>query len=824
MTEAPAPLETALLRRRCDPGRFDFDTTADLEEINLVPGQERAVEAVRFGIGIRSEGYNIYALGPNGTGKHRLMLDFLNRQAATEKTPDDLCYVNNPDIPHKPRSLRLPAGRGAVLKADMERLVEEARAALPRLFESDEYRTRRQAVEEEFKDWHERTFGEIQRDAEQHAIALVRTPVGMALAPTREGEVLSPEDFRKLPEADQESYKANMARLQDRLQKALEEIPQWEKKQREKVRQLNRGMTGAAVSHLIQDLRRKHADLPAVVAYLDTVENDIVENAQQFVAAEQPQPEMPGMIAPSAVKDAADAAFNRFQVNLLVDNSGCKGAPVIHEDHPTYPNLIGRVEHIARFGALVTDFTLIKAGALHRANGGYLVLDARRVLMQPFAFEELKRVLRSREIKIESLGQALSAISTVSLEPEPVPLDVKIVLVGDRMIYYLLSAHDPEFDELFKVAVDFDDQAPYTDENIGQFARLIGTIARREGLRPFDRTAVARIIEQASRIAQDTEKLTTHVRSVADLVREAHHWAKDNGSGAVTAADVDRAIAAQIRRADRVRDRVHETIARGTILIDTAGASVGQINGLSVLSLGGFAFGQPSRITARVRLGRGEVIDIERRAELSGPLHSKGVMILSGFLGSHYVVDQPLSLSASLVFEQSYGGVDGDSASLAELCALISALSEVPIKQSFAVTGSVNQHGQVQPIGGANEKIEGFFDVCSRTGLTGEQGVIIPATNVKHLMLRPDVVAACEAGRFRVHAVSTVDEALTLLTGVPAGERDGAGAFPEGSVNRRAEARLIAFSEKARAFARAGMAGLGDGAAGDEKGASHGGP
>ena len=802
MTTPPMPLEAAQLRRRCDPERFDFKTTAELPEIDRVPGQERAVEAVRFGIGMRSEGYNIYALGPNGTGKHRLILEFLNRQAATEPTPDDCCYVNNPDVPHRPRMLKLPAGRGAPLKSDMERLVEDARLALPRLFESDEYRTRRQAVDEEFKEWHERTFGDIQRDAEEHSIALVRTPVGMALAPTREGEVISPDDFRKLPAADQDKFKANMTRLQERLQKALEEIPQWEKKQREKVRQLNRDMTRYAVSHLIQDLRKKYTDLPSVIAYLDTVEGDLVDNAQQFFTAEQPPADPSMAIGPVMGRAASNMAFNRFQVNLLVDNGGCKGAPVIHEDHPAYPNLVGRVEHISQFGALVTDFTLIKAGALHRANGGYLVLDARRVLMQPFAFEELKRVLRSREIRIESLGQALSIISTVSLEPEPIPLDVKIVLVGDRMIYYLLSAYDPEFDELFKVAVDFDDQAPYNDENIGLFARLIGTVARRENLKPFDRGAVARVVEQASRAAQDSEKLSTHIRSIADLVRESNHWAKDNGSTAVTAADVDRAIAAQIRRADRVRERVHESIVRGTTLIDTAGAAVGQINGLSVLAMGGFAFGQPSRITARVRLGRGEVIDIERRAELGGPLHSKGVMIITGFLGSHFVAERPLSLSASLVFEQSYGGVDGDSASLAELCALISALAEVPIKQSFAVTGSINQHGLVQPIGGVNEKIEGFFDVCSRQGLTGAQGVIIPATNVKHLMLRPDVVEAAAAGRFRVHAVSTLNEALALLTGLPAGERDAAGAFPEGSVNRRAEARLIAFGEKARAFGR----------------------
>ena len=424
--------------------------------------------------------------------------------------------------------------------------------------------------------------------------------------------------------------------------------------------------------------------------------------------------------------------------------------------------------------------------------------------MQPYAWEELKRILRSREIRIESLGQALGLVSTVSLEPEPIPLDVKIVLVGDRMIYYLLCAHDPDFQELFKVAADFDDQTDRSGATVEQYAQLVATMARKEELRAFDRGAVARVIEQAARHAGDSEKLTTHLLSIADLLREADHWAGDNGNDAVSAADVEKAIAAQIRRADRVRERVHENIRRGTILIDRAGERIGQVNGLSVLTLGQFSFGQPSRITARVRLGRGEVVDIERRVDLGGPIHSKGVMILSGFLGERYAADRPLTLSASLVFEQSYGGVEGDSASMAELCALLSALAQVPIKQSFAMTGSVNQHGVSQPIGGANEKIEGFFDICAADGLTGAQGVIIPATNVKNLMLRQDVVDAAAAGKFHIYAIETVDEAIALLTGLPAGARRADGTWPEGTINARVEARIVEMAEKARRFARAG--------------------
>jgi len=483
-----------------------------------------------------------------------------------------------------------------------------------------------------------------------------------------------------------------------------------------------------------------------------------------------------------------------------VDHSETKGAPVVYEDHPTFLNLIGRIEHIAQMGALITDFNLIKPGALHRANGGYLIVDAREVLLQPYAWEGLKLALRSRELRIESLGQALSLISTVSLEPEPIPLDVKIVLIGERLLYYLLYQYDPDFSELFKVEADFNEELVRTPENTQLYARLIATMARNENLRPFSRDAVACIIERSARMAGDGTRISIHLGGLADLLREANFWAGDNGHTAITRADVQRAIDEQIRRADRVRERMQEQILRGKVLIDTQGERIGQINGLSVIDLGNFAFGVPSRITARVRMGKGEVIDIEREVELGGPIHSKGVLILSSFLGTRYSAERPLSLWASLVFEQSYSGVEGDSASLAELCALLSALARVPIQQSWAVTGSVNQHGQVQPIGGVNEKIEGFFDICKQRGLTGDQGVIIPAANVDHLMLRQDVVDAVAAGQFRIVAVENVDEAIELLTGVPAGERDESGAFPPGSVNQRVEGRLIDLAEKQRAF------------------------
>jgi lon-related putative ATP-dependent protease len=793
------PLEAAALYQRCDPMQFSFETTADLEDLTGVIGQARAVEAVRFGIGISHEGYNLFALGPEGTGKYAVVRRYLERQAADRPPPSDWCYVNNFVEAYKPRALRLPAGGGSRLRRDMERLVEELRTAIPATFESENYRRRRQDIEEEFRERQDRVLTELQRRAQERGLALIRTPMGLAFAPTRGGEVISPEEFQKLPPPEQERAQADVSALQEELQKSLGQMPQWDRERRAKVKELNQEVGMFAVGHLIEELRRTYLDLPAVLAYLTSVQQDVIDNLDEFLGITDTPPAAPAEASPPRPPVTA-SFFRRYRVNVVVDHSGATGAPVIYEDHPAVQNLVGRIEHMAQMGTLVTDFNLIKAGALYRANGGYLILDARKVLLQPFAWEELKRALRSREIRIEVLGQTLSLVSTVSLEPEPIPLNVKVILLGERMLYYTLYQADPDFGELFKVAADFEDQMDRTSDNHLLYARMIGTIARQEGIRPLDRAAVARVIEQSARLAGDADKLSTHVHSVADLLREADYWAGEAQHPVIDATDVQHAIDAQIRRLDRVRERIQEEIQRGTILIDTQGTAVGQVNGLSVLSMGQFAFGRPSRITARVRLGRGEVVDIEREVALGGPIHSKGVLILSAYLGARYASDRPLSLSASLVFEQSYSGVEGDSASSAELYALLSALADLPVKQGLAVTGSVNQRGQVQAIGGVNEKIEGFFDICRAQGLTGEQGVLIPASNLKHLMLRHDVVAAVAAGQFQVYAVETIDQGIEFLTGVPAGEPDDTGEFPAGSVNQRVETRLIALAEKRLAF------------------------
>ncbi len=783
MREISALPPTALCWR-CDPGCFDFETTEQLEDLSEFVGQTRALDAVRFGITIRREGYNLYVLGPPGVGKRTIVQSFLEKKSADEPTPDDWCYVNNFDDPHQPRALQLPAGRGPKLVQDLEILFEDLHTSIPAALEMEEHRNRLQEVEAEVKERQSQAFQSLAEKSGERGIQLIRTPAGFALAPMREGEVLTPEQYEKLTAEQRDEIQAAVDELQTELRALVEKIPQWRNEIRRKTKELNQQATRLVVGQALAQVRKRYTDLPEVLKFFDALEASVIQRADEFRKQDE---ESAGPLDLTAKRrNLADA----YSANLIVEHGQTRGAPVVYLEHPSYVNLMGRVEHETQMGTLVTDFTLIKSGALHRANGGYLVIEAVRLMRQPFAWEALKRALYSQHVKIESLGENLGLISTVSLEPEPIPLDVKVVLLGDRMLYYLLHQYDPDFGELFKVAADFEEQMERSPENCRLYARLIATLVRREKHRHFDRTAVARVLEHSARVASDSERLTTHMRTVADLLREADYWAEQEGCDQVSVRHVQQTIDKQVYRAERLRHHVQEEIQRGTLLIDTSGQRVGQVNGLSVIDLGNFAFGRPSRITATARLGKGEVVDIEREVELGGAIHSKGVLILSSFLASRYAQRHPLSVSASLVFEQSYGMVEGDSASVAELCGLLSALADVPIKQSLAVTGSVNQHGQVQPIGGVNEKIEGFFDVCRARGLTGDQGVLIPASNVKHLMLREDVVAAAADGKFHVWPIETVDQALTLLTGVPAGEPDAEGRFPAGTLNQRVADRL----------------------------------
>lgn len=793
------PLQPEQLYQQTDPAQFEFETTAELNGDVEVVSQERALAAVRFSIGIEQEGYNLYALGPQGLGKYHAVREFIEQRAASEPAPPDWVYVHNFETAHKPNAIPLPAGRGVALRDDMKKLVDELQAVLPSTFESEEYQIQRHGVEEELRERQESAFEALRSEASERGIALIQTPNGLAFAPMQEGEVIQPQEFLKLPEEEQKRVQGEVEALQEQLQRIMRQVPLWQRETREKVRELKHEVASFVVHPLIQDVRSRYADVAEVQAYLDVVEKDVIENVDEFLQSQSGDEGNPlAMMMRSRQPNEPD--FTNYEVNVLVDNSDQEGAPVVHVELPTYQNLLGRVEHISQMGALITNFTLIKPGALHEANGGYLLLDARKLLQQPYAYEGLKRALRTEEITIESLGQVYSLISTVSLEPEPIPLDVKVALLGDRMLYFLLHQYDPEFGELFKVMVDFEDVIERTPEANREFAQLIAAIARRDDLRPLHRTAVARLLEFAAREADDKERLSTHMQRLSDLVREADFWTGEAGRDVVSAEDVQAAIDAQLYRAGRVRERMQEAIIRETILVDTTGEKVGQINGLSVISLGTTAFGRPNRITATVRMGRGEVIDVERRVELGGPLHTKGVLILSSFIASRFSSDRPFSLNASLVFEQSYGGVDGDSASSAELYALLSALAGAPIKQGLAVTGSVNQLGQVQAIGGVNEKIEGFYDVCAARGLTGNQGVLIPEANVKNLMLREDVREAVAAGRFHIYPVSHVDEGIEILTGIPAGEPDDEGNYPEGSLNAMIVERLETVAKTARRF------------------------
>jgi lon-related putative ATP-dependent protease len=785
------PLPAALLRRSCTPSAIAFATTDEATELVGLVGQERAIDALRLGIGMRRRGFNVFAFGPSGTGRHTLVRELLERQAATEPAPPDWCYVYNFADPHRPRCIRLPTGRAMPLRQAMERLVRELGAALPAAFEREDYRTRREVIDQQFKHRHEEAFGALQQNAEKKSIALLRTPMGLALAPMRNGEVVPPEVFQHFPAEERERITADIAVLQNELEATVRRIPEWEREHRDAVRQLNRDTVAVVVSHLLGDVQTAFADMPEIVSYLKEVERDILEHADEFLTVgrgEGPDD------TPARAALNEGPSFRRYQINVLVDNGAQKGAPIVYEDNPTLQTLIGRIEHMARFGALFTDFNLVVPGALHKANGGYLVLDAQRLLTGSFGWESLKRVLRSGEIHTVSLEQMLSLASTVSLDPEPIPLTVKVVLIGPPVLYYLLAELDPDFRDLFKIAAEFDDRVERTELSVDLYARLIATAARREKMRPLDREAVARLIDEAARMSGDAAKLSAQIKGLVDLMEEAEHLALSAGKSVIGAAEIEAAIAARRWRSNRLYDRLHEEISRNTIRIETKGESVGQVNGLSVITLGGVSFGHPSRITAQVHVGKGELIDIEREVALGGPIHSKGVLILSGFLGGRFGRNGPLSLSASLVFEQSYGGVEGDSASAAELFALLSALAEAPIRQCYAVTGSIDQHGNIQAIGGVNEKIEGFFDLCRQRGLTGHEGVVIPASNVQHLMLRRDIAEAAAAGQFSVTAIDSVDQGIEILTGIPAGQANVAGQYPEASLNRRIVARLAGFA------------------------------
>lgn len=779
----------------CDLDFLSFETTRDLEDLNQPLGQEQAINAINFGISVDSYGYNLFCIGPEGTGKASLVRQILGKAAKKCKTPNDWCYVYNFKTPYKPAAIRMPAGKAKIFAKAVDKLIGEIKVALPAVFDGDEYKTQLKAIEDAFRDQKTKYFDDIQKHTTGKNVSVLRMPVGLVVAPTKDGDVLSPEAFEKLSEEEQQEVLAELNAAQEELEHAVHDIPKWEKEQREQIEQLNEKFASLAIKHLIDELKRKYRRNKSVTTFLRNMYDDIIENVDLFLEDEedqtQPQTdeEQPLPVLP---KQKTDGALRRYKVNVLIDHTDRNGAPLIFLDHPILTNLIGRIDRQQQYGALITDFNMIKAGALHEANGGFLVIEAKDLLNQTSSWEALKRALRSKKITMDPPSS--DGMMTTILEPEAIPLNVKVVLLGEPELYYMLAENDPDFMELFKVEANFFPYMEKTQENISKYARLIATQARRNKLRPLQKDAVARLIEHASRLAEDSQKLTAHIASISDLIREANYCAMTDGkSPVITRSHVDQAIISKIKRSDRIQERMTEQIRRGSVLIDTDGAVVGQINGLAVFEFGQLSFGKPSRITCLARMGSGEIIDIEREVDLGGPLHTKGVLILSSFLASRFSQNAPLSMEATLVFEQSYGEIDGDSASSTELYALLSALSDVPIKQNLAVTGSVNQFGQIQAIGGVNEKIEGFFDICRMRGLTGTQGVLIPQTNVINLMLRQDIVEACKSGMFHIYPVSTIDEGIEILTGLPAGERDAAGNYPENTINGKVQKRLNQF-------------------------------
>src|SRR5574337_48139 len=796
------PLTPDVLRKVCPPESLPFGGTDELKPLEVV-AQARAVEAITFGIGIRCEGFNLFALGPAGAGKTTAIKRFLASEAAKLPAPPDWCYVNNFADPQRPRALCLPPGRAHVLQSDCERLLEELKTGVPRAFESEAYEQNRQSILEELQKQTSDELEALRKRADALGFGLAKTASGFMIVPMLRGKPLKPEGFEGLDEETKQLVNQRMEEVQKDLAATRRRIRDLEREAKNRLDGIDREVATSAVDHLIEEVKDNYADHAAVQAHLEAIREDVIANVDLF---RREQTGAQGQPDPSAMLRQGMDPFDRYRVNVLIEHGENGGAPVVVEPHPTCQNLLGRVEHQVHMGALYTNFLMAKAGALHRANGGFLVVEAMELLKQFFAWDQLKRTLKNRRIRIEEPGEQFRLFSTVTLEPEPIPLNVKVVLIGNSWLYYLLHAYDPEFQELFKVQAEFSDRVARTPDTILSFARLLSTCCGAEGLRPFDRGAVAKLVKHSSRLIEDQNKLATQFSHLLDVAREACFRAGRNGHQRVMAEDVRNAITAKIRRANRLEELLQELVLDRTLLVDTEGAVVGQVNGIAVIQLGEYHFGKPSRITARAFLGRGGIIDIEREARMGGRIHSKGVLILSGYLGGRYVQQTPLALSASLAFEQVYEEVEGDSASSAEVYAILSSLSGLPIRQGLAVTGSVNQHGEVQAIGAVNAKIEGFFDVCHARGLTGEQGVLIPASNVRHLMLREDVVEAVSAGKFQIFPVQTIDEGIALLTGWEAGERGADGDFPVDSVNGRVQARLREMAEQAKAYGGEGPA------------------
>lgn len=783
------------LEWRCDPAQFDFDTTRSLNCLEEAIGQDRALTAIEFGLGIDAKGFNIFILGDPGTGRSTTIMKILEKRAKTEAVPDDWCYVHDFDDGSRPVYIRLPAGIGNDFCKDMEELVSQLSEAIPKIFESKDYEQAKNNITSESQEKNKKLVKELEERVNKEGFILQRTVGGLVLVPTKEGDPLSQQEYTDLSIEERKHFEEKGAELQEHLNNVLRQVVDLEKETREAILDMEKYFFKTALQQLFETLEKKYQDNEKILQHFANCKADILNRVEEFRPDQAPQIAMAGgRIA------RQEPSFDRYRINLFIDNSDLKGAPVVYEANPTYFNLYGRIEHSIQAGTATTNFTMIKPGALHRANNGYLVLDCREVLLNLFSYEALKRSLRNGEVKIEDMAEQFRLIATATLKPQPIPFKGKVVLIGIPWLYYLLYQLDPDFRKYFKVKADFDRMMTNTSGNVQRYAKFVATQCERENLLPFDPGGVARVIEHAARLIEDKKRLSSRFIDVADLIREAAFLCCREGAEKVEREHVEQAIEAKIYRSNKLEERIQEFIEDETILVDTEGFVTGQLNGLSVFMLGDYAFGRPSRITVRTFMGKSGVINIEREAKLSGPIYDKGLLILAGFLGDRFAQNKPLALAASICFEQSYSGVEGDSASSAELYGLLSSLSGIPLNQGIAVTGSVNQRGQVQSIGGVNEKIEGYFSVCKAKGLTGDQGVIVPATNVQNLMLKREVIEAVRDEKFKVWAVDHIDQGIEILTGIPAGIQQDDGNWPEGTINFRVDARLRQMAEGFRKF------------------------
>ncbi len=788
-------LDPEQLRRSTDPTQFTFETTADLPPLDKIIGQDRAVRSIDFGIDIRAQGYNIFVVGPPGSGRTSVVREFLDRNAEARPSPPEWCYVYNFDDPRRPKAISLAAGLATKLQSAMSEFVNQLQEEIPRAFEGEFFEQRRREITRGLQERQQELLQQLEKYLNERGFALIRNQMGLAIAPVIEGRVLSAEEYERLDSETKQRFERYRPELQEQFDTTMRLTRQLDREGRQSLDSITRELAGFVVDQLLDDAKERFQQFPKALAYMDAVRQDVVQNARQFLEEAAQQQQLPFGLDPAARRERW---LHRYGVNVLVEACEKACAPIVIEDNPTYHNLIGRIEHRAEFGAVVTDFDQIREGALHRANGGYLVVEAKSLLTNPLAWDALKRALRNHQVKIEDMAQFYGLVAAATLEPEPIPLDVKVVIIGDPLLYELLYTYDEDFRELFKVKAQFAVDIPVSEEASQDYARFIGNLTRNEGLRPFGPGAIARIIDEASRLAESQTKVTTRMSQVADLVRESAYWAGHDGRDVATAEDVRHAVNERIYRRNYAAERYQESIKDEIMLIDVTGGQVGQVNGLSVLQMANFTFGAPSRVTARTYMGKAGIVSIDREVKMSGPIHDKGQLTLSAWLAGRFAQKRSLGLSATVTFEQSYGGVEGDSAASTELYALLSSLSDVPIKQNLAVTGSVNQRGQVQAIGGVNAKIEGFFETCKMQGLTGDQGVLIPRSNVQHLMLHDDVIEAVAQGKFHVYAVSTIEEGIELLTGVPAGEPDEQGDYPEGTLYQKIQAKLDYYAERSR--------------------------